>query len=195
MIGQNTSAGHQLRAFVERIEKLEEEKQAIAEDIKDVKAEAKSNGFDVKTINQIIKDRRKSLEQLREEEALLDLYRAALGMLDGTPLGDAARRRLAGEDPVPEDPDDAGGRPSSEPDPTTIEEARERGRSAAKDGKRVIDNPFVAGDPRRAAWDEGWCERAGSDGMDIPEAWRRKKNPPSKPKEEPSSDQEGSDDE
>ena len=44
-----------------------------------------------------------------------------------------------------------------------------------RDGKRVIDNPYVAGDPRRAAWDEGWCTEAGSDGMDVPAAWQRTK--------------------
>jgi uncharacterized protein (UPF0335 family) len=197
MIGHNTSAGQQLRAFVERIERLEEEKRTISEDIKDVKAEAKANGFDVKTINQIVRDRRKSLEQLREEEALLDLYRAALGMLDGTPLGDAARRRLTGEDPEPDDPDagDDAQPPAPVPDPATLDEARERGRAASKEGKRVIDNPFVAGDPRRAAWDEGWCEASGTDGMEIPEAWRRKKNAPVKPKEEDGEGQEGADDE
>ena len=59
----------------------------------------------------------------------------------------------------------------------TIDEAREQGREAAKEGKPVTLNPFVARDPRRAAWDEGWCMEAGSDGMDIPAAWKRTKKP------------------
>jgi hypothetical protein len=42
----------------------------------------------------------------------------------------------------------------------------------------VFKNPYVAGDPRRAYWDEGWCEEVGSDGMDVPDAWRRKPNKP-----------------
>ncbi|WP_322997473.1 hypothetical protein [Castellaniella sp.] len=55
-----------------------------------------------------------------------------------------------------------------------MEAARQQGEQDSRDGKRIIDNPFVAGDPRRAAWDEGHCKARGSDGMDIPEAWRRK---------------------
>ncbi len=194
----NQSGADQLRSVVERIERLEEEKAAVASDIKEVYAEAKANGFDTKTLRKLIVERRKDRAQREEEQALLEIYMAALGMLDGTPLGDAARKRLTDEaEEQPEaEPDDApdekdgdgeggGGHVASET-PTRsspvigeqeLEEARVQGREAAKAGKRVIDNPFVAGDPRRAAWDEGWCAQTGSDGMDIPEAWRRKKKP------------------
>jgi uncharacterized protein (UPF0335 family) len=61
---------------------------------------------------------------------------------------------------------------SKAPEPT-IDDAREMGRVAAQTGKPVTDNPFPARDPRRAAFDEEWCKAAGSDGMEIPEAWRR----------------------
>lgn len=70
----------QLTALVERIERLEEEKKAIAGDVKDVYAEAKSTGFDVKILRQIIKLRKKSSEERMEEEAILDLYMVELGM-------------------------------------------------------------------------------------------------------------------
>jgi uncharacterized protein (UPF0335 family) len=76
------SAG-QLRAIVERIERLEEEKKAVADQIKEVFAEAKGNGFDVKTIRKIISLRRKDPDERSEEDAMLELYMHALGMLPG----------------------------------------------------------------------------------------------------------------
>ena len=76
----NGIAGDQLRAFVERIEKLEEEKKVIADDIKDVYAEAKGTGFAVKILRKIISLRKKQPHEREEEEAILDLYMHALGM-------------------------------------------------------------------------------------------------------------------
>jgi len=70
-----------LRAFVERIERLEEEKKALADDIKDVYAEAKGSGFDTKQMRKVIKIRAMDQEKRREEEAILDLYLSALGLL------------------------------------------------------------------------------------------------------------------
>lgn len=78
-----TVAGSQLKAIVERIERLEEEKREVAEQIKEVYAEAKGNGFDVKTIRKVIGLRKKSAEDRSEEEAMLDLYLHALGMVPG----------------------------------------------------------------------------------------------------------------
>ena len=80
-MSDNVNSG-QLRAVIERIEKLEEEKSAIADDIKDVYAEAKGNGFDAKIIRRIVALRKKDREQRREEEEILDLYMSALGMVD-----------------------------------------------------------------------------------------------------------------
>lgn len=71
----------QLRTIIERIEKLEEEKAAIATDIKDVFAEAKGNGFDVKGIRAILKLRKIDASERDEQETILDTYRRALGML------------------------------------------------------------------------------------------------------------------
>ena len=75
-----TVAAGQLRAFIERIERLEEEKQGIADDIKDVYAEMKGTGFDTKAVRAIIRMRKKDQAERQEEEAILDLYKAALGM-------------------------------------------------------------------------------------------------------------------
>ena len=75
-----TVAAGQLRAFIERIERLEEEKQTIADDIKEVFAEAKGTGFDTKAMRTIIRLRKKDKAEREEEEAMLDLYMAALGM-------------------------------------------------------------------------------------------------------------------
>jgi uncharacterized protein (UPF0335 family) len=71
----------QLKSFVERIERLEEEKKAIAGDIKEVYAEAKANGFDTKILRKVISLRKKDRHEREEEEAMLDVYLAALGML------------------------------------------------------------------------------------------------------------------
>jgi uncharacterized protein (UPF0335 family) len=73
------NAGH-LRAFVERIERLEEEKKALAGDIRDVYGEAKANGFDVKIIRKVVSLRRLDRDKRIEEDTVLDLYLAALGM-------------------------------------------------------------------------------------------------------------------
>jgi uncharacterized protein (UPF0335 family) len=75
----NIVDGGHLRAFIERIEKLEEEKRAIADDIKDVYGEAKSTGFDPKIMRKIVSLRRQDKNKRQEEEEILDLYLAALG--------------------------------------------------------------------------------------------------------------------
>lgn len=73
-------AGERLKSFIERVERLEEEKAELAEDIKEVMAEAKAVGFDVKTIRKIIRLRKMDTEKRREEDELLELYKAAIGM-------------------------------------------------------------------------------------------------------------------
>lgn len=75
-----TVAAGQLRAFIERVERLEEEKKTIADDIKEVFAEMKGTGFDTKAVRTIIRLRKKDQAERQEEEAILDLYKAALGM-------------------------------------------------------------------------------------------------------------------
>ena len=70
----------QLKSYMERIERLEEEKAAMAADIKEVFAEAKANGFDVKIMRQVLKLRKMDSNDRAEQEALLDLYMSALGM-------------------------------------------------------------------------------------------------------------------
>ena len=75
-----TVAAGQLRAFIERVERLEEEKQALADDIKDVFAEMKGTGFDTKAVRTIIRMRKQDKAERQEAEAILDIYLAALGM-------------------------------------------------------------------------------------------------------------------
>lgn len=74
-------AGQRLKAFIDRIERLEEEKKALAEDIKEVYGEAKGVGFDAKTIRKIVSLRKMEPEKRNEEEELLDLYKTAIGMI------------------------------------------------------------------------------------------------------------------
>ncbi|WP_182085353.1 DUF2312 domain-containing protein [Aureimonas sp. ME7] len=76
-------AQDQLRSFVERIERLEEEKKTISDDIKDVYAEAKGNGFDTKVLRKVISLRKQDANERAEQDAILDLYLQALGMQQG----------------------------------------------------------------------------------------------------------------
>ncbi|MFK7793175.1 MAG: DUF2312 domain-containing protein [Devosiaceae bacterium] len=78
MADSSVAAG-QLRSLIERIERLEEEKKAIADDIKDVYGEAKANGFDTKVLRQVVRIRKQDQAERQEQEALLDLYLGALG--------------------------------------------------------------------------------------------------------------------
>lgn len=75
-------SGNRLKSFIERVERLEEEKKALAEDIRDVYAEAKSAGFEPKIMRKIVSLRKANLEKRREEQELLDLYMAAIGMAE-----------------------------------------------------------------------------------------------------------------
>ena len=94
-------ARDQLRTIVERIERLEEERKAIADDVRDVYAEAKANGFDTKTLRKVVSLRKVEAAERQEQEAMLDLYLSALGMLpdgaDGAPGGDSGDTDSAGD--------------------------------------------------------------------------------------------------
>lgn len=81
---ENTAevSGKRLKSFIERVERLEDEKKAIAEDIRDVYGEAKSVGFEPKVMRKIVSLRKTNLEKRREEQELLDLYMAAIGMAE-----------------------------------------------------------------------------------------------------------------
>ena len=80
---KTTFAHGQLKSIVERIERLEEEKKVIAGDIKEVYAEAKANGFDTKILRKVISLRKKDAAEREEEQSMLDVYMAALGMIPG----------------------------------------------------------------------------------------------------------------
>jgi uncharacterized protein (UPF0335 family) len=73
-------AGERLRSIVDRIERLEEERKALGSDIKDIYSEAKSAGFDVKVLRQLIRIRKQEPAEIEEQETLLDVYRRAIGM-------------------------------------------------------------------------------------------------------------------
>ncbi|MEO8666992.1 MAG: DUF2312 domain-containing protein [Bauldia sp.] len=88
MAGPVSVARDQLKSIVERIERLEEEKRALADDIKEVFAEAKGNGFDTKVLRTVIRLRKQDKNERQEQEALLDLYLHALGMAAGAAAGE-----------------------------------------------------------------------------------------------------------
>lgn len=93
-IGNN--AAERLRSLVERIERLEEERRGLGSDIKDIYTEAKSAGFDPAVLKTIVRDRRKDAAEVAEREALMDIYKRALGMIADLPLGRAAIERAGG---------------------------------------------------------------------------------------------------
>lgn len=101
------SANNQLKAFVERLEKLEEEKSAIAEDIKSVMSEAKGSGFDPKIIKKVLSLKRQDAEKRRSEAAILATYMDALGLLVDTPLGKAALAAATNKPEIDEDDDES----------------------------------------------------------------------------------------
>jgi uncharacterized protein (UPF0335 family) len=206
--------------WVERLEDLRLQKDGISAQERDAKAGAKHEGFDVRVLNQMLRERRMSEDERRDLKALCEVYRANLGMLDGTPLGQAARKRFEREtkpdsepqDQGPEKPEEAapGDAPEGHPaetkaseakaekptrapakkaeapaatPPETIEDAREKGKRSALAGGKIIDNPYTAQDPRRPAWDEGFCEAAGHNGMELP-SWLRRTEKPKKGKGE-----------
>lgn len=82
-------AADHLRSFIERIERLEEEKKAMADDIKEIFAEAKGTGFDVKAMRAVLRLRKMEKADRQEQEYMLDLYKHALGMLEEAPDTDA----------------------------------------------------------------------------------------------------------
>lgn len=89
------SAKDQLKSFVERIETLESDKKQVADDIRDVYSEAKSSGYDVRALRQIIRLRKQDAAERAELEALIDTYKLALGMISDLPLGVAAIERAS----------------------------------------------------------------------------------------------------
>jgi len=176
---------------VQELERLEEAKREAADRLRDAYKAAGDNGFDVGTIKVVLRLRRMTPAQRQEKRALEAIYMAALGMLEGEPLPDEARRRLDDRPPPPRPPPaeespgrtstDAKPAPPPEPAPGQIPmelkdpaEARAEGSAAAAAGKRIYDNPYPAGDPCRAAWDEGWCAKKKSHGMETPAAYQRR---------------------
>lgn len=89
------SSNNQLKSLIERIERLEEERAVLANDVKEVFSEAKSNGFDPKIIKKVLALRKTDAAKRAEEQALLSVYMDALGMLADTPLGRAALSKAA----------------------------------------------------------------------------------------------------
>jgi uncharacterized protein (UPF0335 family) len=79
-MAEGNVAADQLRLFIERIERLEEEKKGIADDIREIYSEAKANGYDTKTMRQVVRLRRLETHVRQEADALLETYRSALGL-------------------------------------------------------------------------------------------------------------------
>lgn len=193
----NAGPARELKDYVDLIVAKEIElKQSVAElkgDIEEIYKDADEKGYDAKALKIAVRRRHESAEaraKRQETEALADLYSAAIGDLFGKPLDDLTRRRLDEQMRKPDEhrppgegeaqaaqnelPDEATTPPEAA---ETAEQARDKGKQSRKDGLRIVDNPYHSSSPLRAAWDEGWCEEDGSDGMEVPAAWKRTKPP------------------
>jgi uncharacterized protein (UPF0335 family) len=191
-----------LAYHVSELERLEQRKKDAAADLADALKVAKNEGYDPTTLKVVLKLRKLTPTQRRERRALEAIYMASLEMLDGDALPEEARRRLdPDEDHSPSDAPDVEPPKEFPPAPPVEQppliqkdpaEARQEGVAAAAAGKRIYDNPYPAGDPCRAAWDEGWCGQRNSHGMDVPKAYqRREPTKPPPPKKDDDEDQDG----
>ncbi len=168
-----------LESYKSRLIAEEEVRREAAANLKTIYAEMKSDGFAPAAMRKVIKEHFETEDQRAKREAIeeiADVYKANLGMLGGTPLGDAARKHLSTKTP---DAADEAPEPGAEETigAEQIDAARVRGSEDAKAGKKIFENPFTSGGPRRAAWDEGWCKETGTDGMELPDALKPKKKP------------------
>lgn len=184
---------------VQRLEELERAKVEASDALRDAFNVARVDGFDTATLRVVLKLRKMTPEERKQQRALVAIYLAALGMLEGDPLTDEARRRLderPSEGPTRPTPAPAAKTPAGKPAPAPAappppqaelplkepDEARKEGGVAAAAGKRIYDNPYPSSDRCRAAWDEGWCAQSKSHGMDPPAAYQRR-TPPKPPDE------------
>lgn len=193
------SPREQLVYHVHELERLEELKARAAELFRDALQAATSQGYDGTTLKAVLRLRKMTPEQRRDRRALEAIYMASLGMLEGESLPEEARRRLDGDATSKPQPSTSSSQPDLEPAPdaSALEprapapeqpplivkdpaEARQEGADAAAAGKRIYDNPYRAGDPCRAAWDEGWCSQQKSHGMETPAAYQRRTEKPDK---------------
>lgn len=203
---EQTSPRQRLVNHIQELERLEALKKDAAENLKAGFDAAKQDGYDTTTLKVVLKLRKMTPNQRQERRALEAIYLAALGMLEGDALPEEARRRLDGQSapPAPHSPapapDEARATPTArepqaEQPPLIVKdpaEARQEGEAAAAAGKRIYDNPYPAGDPCRAAWDEGWCAMKKSNGMETPDAYQRRSTKSPDAKSPDKGDAEGS---
>jgi len=182
----NARVADELRSFRDRLAQIITDKRALAREEAELRTEISSRGLNPKILAGLA---RQSLETARETakrqdfEAQRELYAATLGMSE-EPLSDRARARMLPPEPADTGNDDAPLAPPQTGLGPTVEDladAHGAGQEAFTAGIKITSNPYPAGDPRRRAWDEGWCAAAGSDGMDIP-AHLRRPDKPKKPK-------------
>jgi hypothetical protein len=191
--GNNTATA--FRSGVVHIEDIDAQIDDLKEQIKGLKGERKATlqivqhetGFVPRVTDQIVKERRMDPLVREAFQTQLEIARATMGTLNGTPLGEAARKaydkKQDPSDTRTEDPDqealpgveDLPKSPAA-PTPEELDVAWQTGAKAAKNGKRVTENPYPADQSAlRAQWDSGWCHENGSDGMDIPDALKPKR--------------------
>ncbi len=151
-------AKKQLLSVVERIERMEAEKKAIADDIKEIMKEAKGNGFCAKTIKKIIALRRKEEHERLEDEMMLQTYLIALNMipqLADTPLGQASVKAPAGK---AREAQEAAKTEAETQATRDLDNARRKGLQAGRSDIPETENPYLFDDPRHEVWSDGWKE-------------------------------------
>lgn len=178
-------------ANANRMQSIVDELEAFDREINELKSqraarvkELKGEGFPMKQVELAIKRRKRDRALVDEDDALLDIIERSLDGEDPRELGPAALKRLAkaaGEHPSlfgDDEIESAAPAPEADQPIDTLDEAKAKGAAAAQSGVPVTANPYPPRTPQRAAWDSAWCQAAGNDGMELPDAWK----PTPKPK-------------
>lgn len=175
---------NRMQAIVDELEEFDREINEIKAQRAARVKELKGEGFPMKQVELAIKRRKRDRTLVEEDDALLDIIERSLDGEDPRELGPAALKRLAkaaGDHPSLFGDDEIESAPPA-PDAAlsldTLDEAKAKGAAAAQAGIPVTANPYPPRTPQRAAWDSAWCQSAGNDGMELPDAWK----PTPKPK-------------
>lgn len=147
----------ELLQYAESIERCEDEKKEINQQIKDIKAEMKSCGYDMKAFAQILKERKMDNDERENHVQMCDLYRTRLGALGDTPLGQASVKVPAGRQ---QEAQEAAKTEAEAQATRDLDNARRKGLQAGRSDISETENPYLFDDPRHGEWERGRADAA-----------------------------------
>ena len=147
----------ELAQYIESIERCEAEKAEVNQHLKDIRAEMKSRGYDMKAVAQMLKERKMENDERENHVQMCDLYRSRLGALGDTPLGQASIKSPIGSQ---EKAQEAAKAETATQLAKDLETAALEGRQAGRSGSKVTENPYLFSDPRHGKWEDGWKSTA-----------------------------------